>query len=175
MILHVTTGTITYMQNLKAKHADVNLAAMGQDAVLYYENDSSDSIFSSRQSYEIDNTSGELQEDRPTSIHFIPVPGNRKEPMYGHLADINEIMENTNGVMSYRIGESLSEDGFIVLIQWARTSTYNDFKQTNSYKNYLTAEALGKYRTAESLFHKSVSSKLYLPLKDNEADTEDEF
>lgn len=175
MILHVTTGTITYMQHLKSKHPDVNLGAMGQDAVLYYENDSSDSIFSSKQSYELNKISGELEEDRPTSIHFIPIPGTRKEPMYGHLAEVHEILSSTKGIMSYRIGESLSEDGFIVFIQWAKTSTYNDFKQTNSYKNYLTAEALGKYRTAEALFHKSVSSKLYLPLKDNDAGTEDEF
>ena len=88
---------------------------------------------------------------------------------------MNEILLGTRGVQSHRIGEALGEDAYIVVIQWAQTSTYNDFKQTNSYKNYLSTEALAKYRTAESLFHKSISSKLYLPLKDNEEDPEDEF
>ncbi|MFC3388081.1 hypothetical protein ACFOU0_05770 [Salinicoccus sesuvii] len=162
------------MQQLKSKHPDINLGAIGQDAVLYYEDNSNDSIFSSKQSYNLDKTSSDLDEDRPTSIHFIPIPGTRKEPMYGHLAEIHEILNETKGVMAYRIGESLSEEGFIVLTQWAKTSTYNDFKQTNNYKNYFTAEALNKHRTAEALFHKSVSSKLYLPLKDNAAE-EDEF
>ncbi|MCG1009432.1 hypothetical protein J4760_05150 [Salinicoccus sp. ID82-1] len=174
MKLHLTTGTITYMQSLARKHSGVSIAAMGQDAVLYYESDSNDSIFSSRQSYDLINSSGPL-EDSPTSIHYIPIPGENKDPMYSHLAEVNDILSDTNGVLAYRIGEALAGDGFIVFIQWAKTSTYNDFKQTNSYRNYLTAEALSKYRTAEALFHKSISARLYLPLKDNEADPEDEF
>ncbi|MDB0581178.1 hypothetical protein [Salinicoccus roseus] len=175
MKLHLTTGTITYMQGLKKEHRDVKIGAMGQDAVLYYESDSADSIFSSRNSYDVQYTSGTLDENNPTSMHFIPVPDERKGPLHGHLADVNEILLGTRGVQSHRIGEALGEDAYIVLIQWAQTSTYNDFKQTNSYKNYLSTEALAKYRTAESLFHKSISSKLYLPLKDNEENPEDEF
>ncbi|WP_411842229.1 hypothetical protein [Salinicoccus sp. HZC-1] len=173
MQLHLTTGTITYMEGIKQKHPEVHIGAMGQDAMLYYEDDSKDSIFSSRHSYTVDHSDGDLGENNATSVHFIPIAENKTGVMLGHLSDLNEKLQKVNGVMSYRIGKSVNDESYAVLIQWAAASTYNDFKETDDYRNYLSTEALKKFRTAESLFHQSISTKFFLPMKDNEENTED--
>ncbi|GAA3722794.1 hypothetical protein GCM10022378_11050 [Salinicoccus jeotgali] len=175
MNLHLTTGTISYMIDLKKNNEGLNIAAIGKDALLYYESEEKESMFSSRHSYNLSHSTSELDEHSPVSIHFIPVPGDSKGPVHGHLSRLSEVLDNTRGVQFYRIGEALGEDEFIVMIGWAQSSTYYDFKDTDGYSDFLSTDALAKFRTEESLFHKSISSKFYLPLKDNEEDGEDDF
>lgn len=178
MQLHLTTGTLRYLKDIRQEHPEVHIGAMGQDAMLYYEDDKEDSIFNSRHTYNIDHSKGALNAENATSAHFIPIPDNKKGSMHGHIADLESALQNTNGVMAYRIGEAVNDESFVVLIQWAGASTYSDFKHTDDYRSYLSSEALKKFRTAESLFHQSISARFFLPLKDNEEDSEnpeDEF
>lgn len=178
MELHLTTGTLRYLKGIKQEHPEVHIGAMGQDAILFYEDDNSDSFFTSRHTYDIQHSKGTLDDENSTSVHFIPIPDNKKGTMHGHLSDLVEALETTNGVMSYRTGEAVNDESFIVMIQWAQATTYSDFKHTDAYHSYLSSEALKKFRTAESLFHQSISSSFFLPLKDNEEhseEVEDEF
>lgn len=175
MQLHLTTGTRLYLKGIKQEHPEVYIGAMGQDAMLYYEDSKEESFFSTRHTYDIEHSKGVMDEENATSVHFIPIPDNKKGTMHGHIADLKESLQNINGVMSYRIGEAVNDESFVVLIQWADASTYRDFKNTDDYKSYLSSEALKKFRTAESLFHQSISARFFLPLTDNEEDLEDEF
>ena len=178
MELHLTTGTLRYLKSIKHEHPEVHIGAMGQDAILFYEDDNDDSFFTSRHTYDIEHSKGGLDDENATSAHFIPIPDNKKSTMHGHLSDLVEALENTNGVMAYRTGESVNDESFVVLIQWAAASTYSDFKHTDAYRSYLSSEALKKFRTAEYLFHQSISARFFLPLKDNDEqaeDPEDEF
>src|SRR5699024_11531901 len=126
----------------------------------------------------IEHSKGGLDDESSTLAHFIPIPNDKKSTMHGHLSDLVEALENTNGVMAYRTGESLNDESFVVLIQWAAASPYSDFKHTDAYRSYLSSEALKKFRTAESLFHQSISARFFLPQKDNDeqaAEPENEF
>lgn len=175
MQLHLTTGTLLYLKGIKKEHPEVHIGAMGQDAILFYEDDKEDSFFSTRHTYNIEHSKGTLDEDNATSAHFIPIPDNKKGTMQGHIADLEGALQKTNGVMSYRIGEAVNDESFVVLIQWAQGSTYSDFKHTEDYKVFLSSDALKKFRTAESLFHQSISARFFLPLKDNVESPDDEF
>ncbi len=178
MQLHLTTGTLRYLRGVKQEHPEIHIGAMGQDAIVYYEDDKEESFFNSKHTYNINHSKGDLSDENATSVHFIPIPDNKKSTMHGHIADLEGALTNTNGVMSYRIGEAINDDSFVIMIQWPQGSTYSDFKNTDNYKAYLSSEALKKFRTAESLFHQSISARFFLPLKDNEEGhdiPEDEF
>src|SRR5699024_12457342 len=110
---------------------------MGQDAILFYEDDNSDSFFTSRHTYDIQHSKGTLDDENSTSVHFIPIPDNKKGTMHGHLSDLVEALENINGVMSYRTGEAVNDESFIVMNQCVQATTYNDFIQPDAFQSYI--------------------------------------
>lgn len=175
MNLHLTTGTLSYLRGLKEAHPEVNIAAIGQDALLYYEDGEVDSVFKSKRTFSLIKSSGTLDENNTTSVHSIPIAGEKRGNMTAHLSELYRALGSVNGVQSVRIGDSKEDSTFIVLIQWAEASTYNDFKNTDDYSNYLSTKVLKKFRTAESLFQQAITSKLYLPLDENDESADSEY
>lgn len=168
MILHITTGTVRYLENLQDKHSGLMMNAVDQDAMLYREDEEESSIFDSASEYEVLYHQGVLSQENTVSTHYIPVSGNGSATILGHLSDLNQKLQNVNGLMAYRIGRALHKDSFIVFMQWADSSTISDFKDTDVYKDYMTTAALKKFRDVGALFQSSVSSKVYLPKEENE-------
>src|SRR5699024_12669228 len=102
MELLLTTGTLSYLKGIKHEHPEVHIGAMGQDAILFYEDDNNDSFFTSGHTYDIEHSKGELDDENATAAHFIPIPENKKSTMHGPLSDLGEALGATNGVMAYR-------------------------------------------------------------------------
>lgn len=168
MYLHATTGTIGFLSSLQEKNPHVSISARGPEAILYYEDDTKKSIFSTNMTYEVLNEQGALDEDLPLSMFYIPAAGDGTHSLRGHLSDLAEELRAVNGVVSYRIGLNTRDENYIVLIKWADMSIYNDFKHTDVYEKYLTNESLKKFRNEESMFGDYLSSKLYYTIDDNE-------
>lgn len=173
MILHITNGTVRYLSDLQHKHPDLMMNAVGQDAMLYRENEERDSIFDSASEYDILFQQGMLSQENTVSTHYIPVSGNGTATILGHLSDLNQELQHVKGLISYRIGQDLHKDSFIVFMQWADSSTISDFKDTDVHKDYLTPNALKKFRDSGSLFQSFISSKVYLPVEENKKNLED--
>ena len=175
MNLHLTTGTVSYLKSLKEAHPEVNIAAIGHEALLYYEDGSESSVFKTKRTFSLIRSFGVLEENNTTSVHTIPVASDKRGSMTAHLSELYNVLQNVRGVQAVRIGESAEDSAFIALIQWAAASTYNDFKDTEDYSDYLSAKVLKRFRTAESLFQETITSKLYMPLEENvEPDPYDE-
>lgn len=167
MYLHITTGTVSYLHDIFEKHHGLSMNAIGQDAVLYYEDDTTDTLFNSKRTYNVLCGGGNLNDQYPTVISTIPVAHSSHDSTIGHLKDFHYSLEKQSGLISHRIGELVDGDSFVVITTWASKTAYKDFKDTDSYQKYLKTDVLHKYRNAESLFQDYISSKLYLPLKDN--------
>lgn len=168
MYLHATTGTIDFLSSLQEKNPHVSISARGPEAILYYEDNNEDSIFSTNMTYKVLNEQGSLDEELPLSMFYVPAAGDGTHSLRGHLSDLAEELKAVNGVVSYRIGINTRDENYIVLIKWADMSIYNDFKHTDVYEKYLTSESLKKFRNEESLFGDYLSSKIYYNIDDNE-------
>lgn len=173
MILYITTGTVRYLSTLQDRHPDLMLNAIGTEAILYREGEENNPLFESASEYEVLYQQGVLSQEYPVSTHYIPVSGNGSATILGHLSDFHQKLQSINGLMAYRIGRALHKDSFIVLMQWAASSTISDFKDTDIYKGYLAPDAVKKFRDIGSVFHSSISSKTYLPKEENEEKIEE--
>lgn len=167
MYLHITTGTVSYMKDLLENHSGLLMNAIGQDAILYYEDDKENSIFNSPRTYLTLNSKGMLDDNYPAVVSTIPVANSNRAATSAHLKDLHVALENQNGLLAYRIGETVNDSAFTVITVWASREAYTDFKDTDTYKEYLSSEVLHKFRNEESLFQDYISSKMYLPLKEN--------
>ena len=174
MYLHTTSGTIDYLSTLQDKHPQISISARGPEAVLYYEDDAEESIFSANINYEILNSQGALDEDLPMSVFYIPAAGEGTHSLRGHLYDLAEELRAINGLVSYRVGINTRDENYVVMMKWADISIYNDFKHTDVFDKYLSSAALKKFRNLESLFGDFLSSKVYYSLEDNAYTEEDE-
>jgi heme-degrading monooxygenase HmoA len=175
MDLHLTTGTVSFLKGILEKHPELLINAIGQDAVLYYEDDNEESLFNSGRDYSILNSEGQLNNDYPLVVSTIPVAHSNRSSTLAHLQDLHFELGKQNGLVAHRIGEAMNRDTFVVVTNWASREAYIDFKDTDTFKEYLSSDVLHKFRNAESLFQDYISSKLYLPLRDNieEEDEED--
>lgn len=167
MYLHITTGTIDYLESLHEKNPQTSINARGTEAILYYEDDSDASIFSTNITYELFSEQGDLNAEAPLSMFYIPAAGDGKYSIRGHLNDLVDELKSINGLIAYRIGLNTHNENYILLIKWADLDIYSDFKHTDVYENYLTSNSLKKFRNEESLFGNFLSSKFYYSLKDN--------
>lgn len=167
MHLHITTGTIDYLQSLHEKNPQTSMSARGTEAILYYEDEVEASIFSTNMTYEVTKASGSLDEELPLTMFYIPAAGDGQYSLKAHLSDLAAELSTINGMKSYRVGMNTRDENYIVLIKWANLDIYNDFKQTDVYEKYLTSDALKKFRNEESLFGDYLSSKTYYNLEDN--------
>jgi len=168
LYLHITTGTLDFLSTLQEKNPQTTLSVRGSEAVLYYEDDQEKSIFETNMTYEVINESGSLDEETPMSVFYIPAAGDGTYSLRGHLSDFADELKTLNGLVSFRVGISPRDENYLVLIKWADTSLYNDFKHTDTFEKYLTSEALKKFRNEESLFGDYLSSKMYYTVEDNE-------
>lgn len=173
MILYITTGTVSYLTTLQDRHPDLMLNAIGQDAMMYRESEEENPIFESASGYDILYTNGTLSQEVTTAVHYIPVSGSGEASIMGHFSDLNQKLQNVNGLTAFRIGRARHKDSFIVFTQWADSSTITDFKDTDIYEDYLAPGAVKKFRDIGSVFHSSISSKIYLPLEENRKKFED--
>lgn len=168
MILYITTGTVRYLSGLQDRHPGLMLNAVGQDAMLYREDEEDDPVFDSASEYDILYQQGVLSQKNTVSVYYIPVSGSGEASILGHFSDLNQKLQSVKGLTAFRIGRALHKDSFIVFTQWADSSTVNDFKDTDIYKEYLTPDAVKKFRDIGSVFHSAISSKTYLPKEENE-------
>lgn len=168
MILYTTTGTVRYLTSLQDRHPDLMLSAIGQDAILYREGEEENPVFDSASEYDILYQYGELNQENAVSVYYVPVSGSGEASILGHFSDLNQKLQNVKGLTAYRIGRALHKDSYIIFTQWADSSTISDFKDTDTYKNFLAPDALKKFRNIGSVFQSSISTKTYLPIKENE-------
>lgn len=174
MFLHITTGTVSYMKQLNEEHPELLLNAMGQDGILYYEDDNDTSIFNSDRTYQIMDSKGGMSQDYPIVVFTIPIPSG-SDLLISHLKDLHGELSEVNGLIAHRIGKSTSKESYVVMTHWASKEAFWDFKDTDVYTDFLSTDTLRRFRTLESLFHDYISQKKYLTLDENvEEDDEDE-
>lgn len=168
MILYITTGTVRYLSTLQDRHPDLMLNAIGADAILYREGEDGNPVFDSVTEYDILHHQGVMSQENTVSVHYFPVAGSGRESIRGHLSDLNQKLQSVKGLTAYRIGRALRKDSYVVFLQWADDATISDFKDTDIYEDYMSPDALKKFRNIGSVFQSSISSKVYLPKKENE-------
>lgn len=167
MYLHLTTGTLDYLTSLHEKYDNTSISSRGTDAILYYEDDNEDSVFTTKMTYEVIENSGELDADGPMTMYYIPSAGTGFSSLRAHVTDLANELSQLNGVLAYRFGVNEEKETYMILVKWADLSIHDDFKYTDVHEQYLTTEALKKFRTEESLFGDYLSSKTYYTINEN--------
>lgn len=167
LYLHLTTGTLDYLTSLHEKYDQTSISSRGTDAILYYEDNNEDSVFSTKMTYEIFKNMGGLDADGPMTMYYIPSAGDGFHSLRAHVLDLAKALADINGVLAYRVGVNEKKETYMILIKWADLSIYDDFKYTDIHEQYLTTEALKKFRTEESLFGDFLSSKTYYTINEN--------
>lgn len=177
MYIHKTTGTVGYLKEIYKKHNNLYIQANGEDAVLYYEDDSNESMFNSKRSYKVQDSMGDLNDKLTTVIYHIPAYGIGRSTIIGHLTDFANKARQMKGLSSFRIATRIDDGSYLVMLTFVELAAYHDFKHTTTYKNYLTTEVLKKFRNEEGMFQDFVRSTIYFSLYDNEENfkSEDEY
>lgn len=168
MYLHITTGTLNYLEDLQEKYPQTSLNAKGTDAVLFYEDNQVESVFATKKTYEVLYQEGELNGESPITIFYIPSAGDGFQALRMHLSDLTDQLQEMNGILSYRLAVNDKSETYVLFIKWADLLVHDDFKYTDAFKKYLTHDALKRFRNEESLFGDYLSSKTYYSVDDNE-------
>lgn len=125
MKIHMTTGTMDFMENIKKKHTNENILLMngaGQTLLLHETNGAS--VFQTPRSYEVVGSSGDLTEPGFFAMDVVAVTDEGK-PIFEHqYKHMGEKLQNMPGFIAYRLLRPMASDTYVLISEWTDKRLY---------------------------------------------------
>ncbi|WP_064092147.1 antibiotic biosynthesis monooxygenase family protein [Rossellomorea aquimaris] len=134
MNMYMTTGTHEYLKKIMDQHPEEKMLLMqGTDALLVHETNS-DSIFQSPRSYEIVDSSGELDNRGYAVFNNIPVTDEGRPLFEYRFKNRAGLIEEVSGFIAIRVLRPLDSDTYVIMTLWENEKSFLGWQESKQYQ-----------------------------------------
>lgn len=152
--IYIASGTADFLQNVKENNNNEALLLLhGKTKSILVHESEKKSIFALPQSFEIEETYGQMNEEGLYAFHYLSVESSRRDIVIEQLARYGMELRNEPSLKSYRILKPLKRGEHILFITgWGGSASYEAWTKSSKYKEQFASIMHAEPSSVQKIF-----------------------